>query len=159
MNDAHGMRNWGLETKWALSTTSHPRNHSHLHLHPHPRVGLRLEEFDFKLKWQNCKCLEIWGMSHIQDIGDAGEVSEVREKCSVRRCDIPWLNFLIFSLRFYREMPHLPTLLQYSRHPEYVTLLKNIQWCISYIPSIFIGCGNLRVFRIMSSSISTKTCE
>ncbi len=27
------------------------------------------------------------------------------------------------------------------------------------MPSIFIGCGNLRVFRIMSSSIPTKTCE
>jgi hypothetical protein len=89
--------------------------------------------------------------------------------------------FLIFSVRFYREIPRLPTLLQHSRYPEYVTLLRNIQWCVSYIPSVLIGAvisglsnisssklnmhsifkgrGNLRVFWIMLSSISTKTCE
>ncbi len=89
--------------------------------------------------------------------------------------------FLIFSVRFYREMPRLPKLLQHPRYPEYMTLLRNIQLCVSYIPSIFIGaviaglssisssklnmhsifigCGNLRVFRIMLSSIPKKTCE
>ncbi len=68
---------------------------------------------------------------------------------------IPMNYFLIFSVRFYREMPRL----QHPRYPEYVTLLRNIQWYTSYMPSIFIGCGNLRVFRIMSSSIPTKICE
>jgi len=148
------MANWGLETKWALSTTSHPL---HPPLHLRPRVRLRLEEFDFKPKLQNCRCLEIRGWHILMSY------------------------FLIFSVRFYQEMPRLPMLLQHPRYPEYVTLLRNIQWCVSYIPSIFIeavivglsnisssklnmhsifiGYGNLRVFRIMLSSIPKKTCE
>jgi hypothetical protein len=55
------------------------------------------------------------------------------------------MMYILYTLYFYRV--------------QVLRAFLNISSSKLNMPSIFIGCGNLRVFRVMSSSIPTKTCE
>jgi hypothetical protein len=74
----------------------------------------------------------------------------------------PWassaspISSICYTAEKYTMMYILYTLYFYT--VQVVRVFLNISSTLN-MPSIFIGCGNLRVFRIMSSSISTKTCE
>jgi len=91
-------------------------------------------------------------MSHIQEIGDAGEVQRDAKHSINRRLHHGCADAEdVASLQERRHFPHLPALLQHPRFPGYVTLPDHIlqyNATKSSTTSILVQAGDASVEKI-----------